>query len=187
MENDYATYVKGLEEKKLFTDKGIEYWMGRDLADLLTYTDWRNFSSVIEKAITASKESGVEPANHFVGTTEMVPIGSGAQREREDWFLTRYACYLIAMNGDSSKQQVSFAMTYFAGQTRKQEIQEQLTEEQKRLELRLRVIDNTKNLNSAAKHAGVERYGLFHDGGIRGMYGMGLSELKAYKKLAPNE
>ncbi len=123
---EYDAFVRGMEKIKHNTENGIEYWMGRDVMPLLAYSDWRNFCSVIEKAKVGCASGGLKPANHFVGTNELVEIGSGAQRERGDYFLTRHACYLIAMNADSSKSEVGFAMTYFAAQTRRQELQERL-------------------------------------------------------------
>jgi DNA-damage-inducible protein D len=184
---DYDAYVSGLEEVKQTTDEGIEYWMGRDLMPLLDYNDWRNFCAVVEKAKTACDAAGMKSPSHFVETTDMVLIGSGAQRERGDWYLSRYACYLVAMNADSSKPEVGFAMTYFAAQARRQELQDNLIDSEKRLQLRLRVIEANKRLAGAAKKAGVTRYGLFQDAGHRGLYGMSLADVKAKKRLAPTE
>ena len=184
---DYDAYVSGLEEVKQTTDEGIEYWMGRDLMPLLDYNDWRNFCAVVEKAKTACDAAGMKSPSHFVETTDMVLIGSGAQRERGDWYLSRYACYLVAMNADSSKPEVGFAMTYFAAQARRQELQDNLIDSETRLQLRLRVIEANKRLAGAAKKAGVTRYGLFQDAGHRGLYGMSLADVKAKKRLAPTE
>jgi DNA-damage-inducible protein D len=186
---EYDSFVRGMEKVKRCTEKGIEYWMGRDVMPLLAYTDWRNFCGVIEKAKVACATGGLTPANHFVGTNEMVEIGSGAQRERGDYFLTRHACYLIAMNADSSKSEVGFAMTYFAAQTRRQELQEKLlSDDEKRLQLRLRVMENNRRLAGAAKKAGVTRYPIFQDAGYRGMYGgMGVADVKAQKGIPPSE
>jgi DNA-damage-inducible protein D len=184
---DYDAYVSGLEQVKQTTDEGIEYWMGRDLMPLLDYNAWRNFCVVVEKAKTACDAAGMKSPNHFVETNDMVLIGSGAQRERGDWYLSRYACYLVAMNADSSKPEVGFAMTYFAAQARRQELQDNLIDSEKRLQLRLRVIEANKRLAGAAKKAGVTRHGLFQDAGHRGLYGMSLADVKAKKRLAPTE
>ncbi|HAU36261.1 MAG TPA: hypothetical protein DCX07_00905 [Phycisphaerales bacterium] len=100
-------------------DSGVEYWCARDLQMLLGYAQWRTFAAVIDKAITACQNSGQDPKDHFARARKMVDLGSGAQREIEDIALTRYACYLIAQNGDPSKEQIAFAQTYFAVQTRK--------------------------------------------------------------------
>lgn len=155
---DYDAYVIGLERVKKETADGVAYWMGRDLMPLLAYNDWRNFCFVIEKAKVAADAARAKAANHFVETNDMVLIGSGAKRERGDWFLSRFACYLIAMNADPSKPEVGFAMTYFAAQTRRQEVlEQQLTEAEKRVEIRLRVMANNRRLAGAAKQAGVIR------------------------------
>jgi len=112
-----------------FPDTTIEYWCARDLQELLGYSNWQNFSKVIEKAITACENAGYDKRDHFIGINKMVELGSGAKREIIDIALSRYACYLIAQNGDPSKDQIAFAQTYFAVQTRKQEIiEKRLTE-----------------------------------------------------------
>jgi DNA-damage-inducible protein D len=192
MEENYLNFSKRLDAKKKETDKGVEYWMGRDLMPLLSYATWDKFEGIVEKAMAAATNGGYQADNHFSRTGNMVLIGSGAQRGRGDWFLTRLACYLIAMNADSSKPEVGLAMTYFAAQTRRQEVlqkeMEQLSEEEKRIQLRLRVMDNNHRLAGAAKEAGVTRYGIFQDAGFRGLYGgMGLPEVKNKKGLTAKE
>ena len=155
MENGYDECIRGFEENRKLTNSGVEYWMGRDLADLLGYASWGKFEGVIERAANAARVAGAPTTNHFSRAGNKVLTGSGAEREKRDWYLTRYACYLVAMNADSSKPVVGFAMTYFAVKARKQEIEEQrqLTEEEKRLELRIRTIDNNRRLAGAAKKA----------------------------------
>jgi len=190
MESGYDECIKGFETHKKFTTNGVEYWMGRDMMTLLGYASWDKFESVIERARNAARSAKAPVDNHFSLTGNMVLIGSGAEREKRDWYLSRYACYLLAMNADPSKPVVGFAMTYFAVKARKQEIEEQrqLTEEEKRLELRIRTIDNVKRLMGAAKKAGVIRYGLFHDAGYRGFYGdMSIGEVKQRKGISLNE
>jgi DNA-damage-inducible protein D len=135
----------------------------------------------------ACESAGVEPEDQFRQMTEKVSIGSGAERDRGDWFLTRYACYLIAMNADPSKPQVGFAQTYFAVQTRKREIDERLSGIERRIEQRHRVTQTVKALNSAAKSAGVQKYALFQDAGYRGLYDMGLADIKRRKGLSARE
>jgi DNA-damage-inducible protein D len=187
LEQDYWRYAEGLENTKHTAPNGTEYWMARELMPLLSYTAWQKFERAVERARMACRESKFNPDTHFIRAGNMVEIGSGALRERADWYLTRYASYLIAMNADSRKPEVSFAMTYFAGETRKQELLERLIEEDKRLQLRLRIADNNNKLVRAAKRAGVEHFAYFHDGGYRGMYTMSIAELRAYRGLGPNE
>lgn len=128
-------------------DTGTEYWCARDLQLLLGYSRWENFAKVIEKALTSCKTAGYEPTDHFRDITKMVPVGSGASRQIEDIALTRYACYLIAQNGDASKEPIAFAQTYFAVQTRKQEIIEQRLAEAERVSARKKLTQSEKELS----------------------------------------
>jgi DNA-damage-inducible protein D len=128
-------------------DTGTEYWCARDLQMLLGYTQWRNFAAVIDKAITACEKAGYDPKDHFAHVSKMVDLGSGAKREIDDIALTRYACYLIAQNGDPAKQQIAFAQTYFAVQTRKQEVVEQRLAEAERVGARKRLTESEKELS----------------------------------------
>lgn len=128
-------------------DTGIEFWMARDLQSLLGYAKWENFVKVVEKAQTACMTSGYDSDDHFLDARKMVSVGSGAQREIEDVMLTRYACYLIAQNGDSSKDAIAFAQTYFALQTRKQEIIEGRLAEVERLQARKKLTVSEKQLS----------------------------------------
>lgn len=129
------------------SDTGTEFWNARDLQMLLGYARWENFAKVIDKAITACENSGHDPKDHFLGITKMVDLGSGAKRRIEDIALTRYACYLIAQNGDPSKDPIAFAQTYFAVQTRKQEIVEQRLAEAERLSARRKLSQSEKELS----------------------------------------
>jgi DNA-damage-inducible protein D len=129
------------------TEAGTEYWLARDLQELLGYSQWRNFMPVIEKAVLACKNAGFEPGDHFAHVRKKVDIGSGASREIDDIALTRYACYLIAQNGDPSKDPIAFAQTYFAIQTRKQELIEKRLEEFERLNARKKLSVSEKELS----------------------------------------
>lgn len=149
MKKEIIIQLHGSFEKSVQkdTDSGIEFWFARDLQDLLGYSKWENFAKVIEKARTACRNAGYEPADHFPDIRKMVSLGSGAQREIEDIALTRYACYLIAQNGDPSKDQIAFAQTYFAVQTRKQEIIEKRIGEVERLTARRKLTFSEKELS----------------------------------------
>lgn len=179
--------INALEQKKLYTKNGGEYWMGRDIHKVLGYPEWENFENVIGKAYMACESTGIEPTNHFRDTTKLVRIGSDARRSIKDFFLTRYACYLIAMNGDSRKPEIATAQTYFAVQTRRQEIQDKLGADERRIQLRERVKNANRSLTSTAKKVGVQRYALFHDAGYRGLYEMGLTDIKRHKKIPHKE
>nr|WP_314649862.1 DNA damage-inducible protein D [uncultured Porphyromonas sp.] len=160
-------------------EQGTEYWLSRELAKVLSYSDYRNFVSVINKAMEACLNSGGTVENHFGDVTEMVSIGYGVQREIKEIKLSRYACYLIVQNADPSKEVVAIGQTYFAIQTRTQELQEeeqpQLTEEeQKRLFLRDEMTRHNTQLAAAAQEAGVKTsldYAVFQNHGYRGLYG----------------
>lgn len=172
-----------LDGKKREAPNGEDYWMARDLQPVLGYAEWRSFQGVIEKAKAACKGAGINPQYHFVDTTKVIEAGKGAKLERADCYLTRYACYLIAMNGESSKAEVATAQAYFAVQTRRQE----LSDQEKRIQLRERVRKSNKLLAGTARSAGVKRFALFNDAGYRGLYGMGLAEIKGRKRIPANE
>lgn len=175
---DVPTPISVFESIKQ-TDENGEYWLARQIAVILEYTDWRNFVEVMKKAAEACKNSGQQPRNHFVRVTEMVQIGSGANRPVDDFRLSRYACYLIVQNADPGKEVIALGQTYFAVQTRIQEIQQMDeyakldTEEEKRIFLRREMKEHNKQLASAAKGAGVIDpidYAIFKNWGYKGLY-----------------
>ncbi len=172
-----------LDGKKREAPNGEDYWMARDLQSVLGYANWQNFQTVIERAKTACDGSGVNSHYHFIDTNKVIASGKGAKLERADCYLTRYACYLIAMNGESSKPEVASAQTYFAVQTRRQEVSDQ----EKRIALRDRVRRGNKLLAGTARGVGVKRFAIFNDAGYRGLYGMGLAEIKSRKRIHPKE
>ncbi len=147
MKKDLVRRLCGAFDAMVRTREGVEYWHARELQEALGYAQWRNFAEAIERAKTACENSGQKPEDHFADISTMVDLGSGAKREVEDVALTRYACYLIAQNGDPRKSQVAFAQTYFAVQTRKQEIIEQRIEEVERLAAREKLSGSEKTLS----------------------------------------
>src|ERR1035438_4272059 len=185
---DGETIQTELERIKRTTQRGIDYWTGRELQPLLGYDRWENFKEVIEKGRMACESAGIDGAKHFRDVTKEVPSGSGAHILRQDFFLTREACYLVAMNGDSRKPQIGAAQAYFTVQTRRQEVQDQTDTLQPRIASRERIIEGNKRLNGAAKQAGVQHYGTFHDAGYRGLYnGLRKSEIESLKRIPPGE
>lgn len=185
------------ESIKKIDENGVEYWLSRDLAKILEYADYRNFITVINKAKEACSNSGNDVLDHFGDITEMVTIGSGAQRPIDTIKLTRYACYLTVQNADPSKAIVAQAQTYFAIQTRIAEVQQMeeynrlSTEEEKRLFLREEMAKHNSQLADAAKNAGViepRDYAIFQNYGYQGLYGgLGAQDIHARKGLKKSQ
>ena len=140
-------------------DSEVEFWFARDLQEILGYTEWRNFLKVVEKAKESCSNVGANTENHFVDVNKMVQIGSGAERPVDDIMLTRYACYLIAQNGDPRKDQIAFAQSYFAIQTRKQEIIEERIQMQERLQARQKLRESEIELSKNIYERGVDEQG----------------------------
>ena len=146
-------------EEAVHVDGGVEYWLARELQLLLGYTKWQNFERVVDDAQTACKKAGLRVRDHFTDAGKMVGLGSGAARHVQDIALTRYACYLIAQNGDPRKTEIAFAMNYFAVQTRKQEIVEQRIAEFERVQERGKLSLSQKALSSALFERGIDSAG----------------------------
>ena len=172
-----APEYKRFEDIKYTRPDGSEYWMARELASVLDYTKWENFSKVINRAMLACRNSGFEIVNHFPDVRKMVDIGSGTQRKVKDYELSRYACYLIVQNGDPRKEIIAIGQTYFAIQTRRQELADtfnQLDENNKRLVVRGNIKHWNRLLAKAARNAGVitaEEFEIFQNSGYMGLYG----------------
>ena len=182
------------ESIKHINEYGEEYWLARELQSVLEYARWENFSKAIERAQKACENTGFDVHDHFREVTKMVPLGSGAEREIEDIMLSRYACYLVVMNGDPNKEVIAVGQTYFAVKTRQQELienYEQLSEDQKRLAIRNEMIAHNKSLAEAAQMAGIDDprdYAIFQNKGYQGLYGgLGAKEIHARKGLKKSQ
>lgn len=170
------------------TDSGVEYWLARDIQHLLGYTKWENFLNVVSKAKTACEVSGHDIANHFPDVRKMVDLGSGSQREVDDLMLTRYACYLIAQNGDPRKPEIAFAQTYFAVQTRKAELIEQRLLEAERVTARKKLSETEKELSAVIyeQTGGNQDFALIRSKGDHALFGKTTQAMKAQWQVPDN-
>ena len=171
------------------TEGGIEYWLARDLQHLLGYGEWRNFNNTaISRARTACEVSGHPPSDHFVGVTKMVDLGSGSQRKIEDLMLTRYACYLVAQNGDPRKAEIAFAQTYFAIQTRRAELIEQRLLEAERVSARKKLSVTEKELSDVIfeQTGGNQNFALIRSKGDHALFSKNTQAMKAQWKVPDN-
>ncbi len=183
---------KVFEDIKHIDENGNEYWLARELQVVFEYTQWRRFENTISKAKTACSNSSVSIENHFANVGKMINLGKGGTRSVDDYKLSRYACYLIAQNGDPRKEIIALAQTYFAIQTRKQELSEkeynELTEDEKRLYRRNQARKGNYNLNKTAVNSGVKDLARFHNAGYKGLYnGETADDIFKRKKLRYRE
>ncbi len=179
-----------LDSIKQINSYGAEYWSARDLASLLGYPKWRNFEAVIKRAKRACEQIGQIVTDHFTDASKVITGSKGSSRSVKDYFLSRFACYLIAQNGDPRKKEIAEAQAYFAVSTRKQELAQLLEEQEERLKLRMHVTENNKALAQAASQAGVlsQNFGVFQNAGYKGLYGeLGVADIKERKQIKQRE
>lgn len=179
------------ERIKHLDENGVEFWYARELQAALEYAQWRRFAESIDRAKEACRASGFAVEDHFADVGKMVDLGSGSKREIADVKLTRYACYLVVMNGDPRKGVIALGQTYFAVKTREQEGFEKLTEDQKRLAIRGELTEHNKSLAEAARNAGVttpQDYAVFQNKGYQGLYGgLGAKQIHERKGLKKSQ
>jgi len=182
------TLTSTFEASAQQTEGGVEYWLARDIQHLLGYTKWDNFFNVVSKAKTACEVSGRQVADHFADVGKMVDLGSGSQREVDDIMLTRYACYLIAQNGDPKKQEIAFAQTYFAIQTRRAELIEQRLLEAERVSARHKLSATENELSTVIyeQTGGDENFALIRSKGDQALFGKSTQAMKAHWKVPDN-
>ena len=172
--SDIDNTNKSFEDIKHIDENGVEFWYARELMPILQYSNWQNFEKIIDKAKISCKNSGISVFEHFIDVNKLSKRANNAEVEIKDYELTRYACYLIAQNGDSRKKVIALAQTYFAVQTRKQEITEKeysmLTEDEKRFYQRNLTRKGNYSLNQTAQKAGVKNFDKFHNAGYKGLY-----------------
>ena len=195
MSNEIARYSEEtFESIKHVNEYGNEFWYARELQRVLEYAQWRRFADAIERAKLACSNSGYSASEHFADIGKSSPMPHGGVRILEDYMLSRYACYLIVMNGDPRKEVIAVGQTYLAVKTRQQELIDhynELSEDQKRLAIRKEMIAHNKSLSEAAQMAGVEAgrdFAIFQDKGYQGLYGgLGVREIHERKGLEKNE
>lgn len=185
MDSKLITRLNKSFEDFVHNKEGVEFWFARDLQNLLGYVEWRKFERTINRAMEACKNSGGSIEDHFVGAAKMIDLAKGAKREVGDYALTRYACYLIAQNGDPRKEEIAFAQSYFAIQTRKQELVEQRINLVERLRARKKLVESETELSKLIYERGVDYDGFarIRSKGDEALFG-GYSTLKMKEKLS---
>lgn len=183
----YQHTMQRLEEVKKTNSQGDDFWIAREIHAILGYRAWDKFVPVIQKAEDSIKSQGGDPSQHIAHTSKMVGLGEGARRRVNEYFLSRGACYLIAMNGDPTKPEIAGAQAYFATQTRAAELSQQEFADRKRLSLREKVTDAFKRVSNTAHDAGVSRFALFHNARFQGLYGASKREVDRMKGLGDGE
>jgi DNA-damage-inducible protein D len=181
---------QSFEDLKQTNEFGAEYWSARDLQPLFGYSQWRRFEQAVERAMISCEQSGNTPGHHFAGAGKMIELGKGGMRDVNDYQLSRFACYLIAQNGDPRKPEIAHAQKYFAIQARRQELSDQLAADMERLEMRKQTAEEFKALSGAAQQAGIQNrmFGVFHDAGYKGLYGgLGNEDIKQRKGIPTKE
>lgn len=184
--NALTTPLIAFENLKRTNEYGAEYWSARELQSALGYSQWRRFEQAIERAMVACETSGNPQGNHFAGVGKPILGGKGATQIVQDYHLSRFACYLIAQNGDPRKAEIAQAQRYFAVQTRRQELSDQAAADKERLDMRRQTAEEFKALSGAAQDAGVQSrmFGVFHDAGYKGLYGgLGRDAIKSAKGI----
>ena len=186
---DTSLPVRGrisFEDLKNINEYGAEYWSARELQPLLGYSQWRRFEDALKRAVTSCKQSGNNPDHHFAGAGKPITGGKGAVQVVDDYHLSRFACYLIAQNGDPRKPEIAAAQKYFAIQARRQEMSDALAADLDRLDIRKQASEEFKALSGVARVAGVQdkMFGVFHDAGYKGLYGgLGNEAIKKRKNI----
>jgi len=186
---EYRHTMQRLENVRKTASDGSEFWLARDIQHILGYSTWEGFEGVMRRASAAFANNGKVLSHHIRETSKMMPIGKGGKRRGTDFFLSRGACYLITLNGDPTKPEIAAAQEYFASQTRARELDSDLVEGEKRVQMRDKVSKSFKVVSGIAKDAGVanQRQALFHDARYQGLYGMSAREMKAAKGIGGKE
>jgi DNA-damage-inducible protein D len=184
----YRATVEKLQSVKRISPTGVAYWLARDICPILGYS-WEGFEAVIARAEDACAGIKVDPRHHFRQTSRMMKVGKGGKRRGTDYYLSRAACYLVAMNGDPSKPEVAAAQAYFTIQTRRMERQDEAAEAERRFEMRERVRTSSRKVSGVAKDAGLRNHmqAIFHNARYLGLYGMSYQKVKEKKGLRDRE